>query len=412
MFTTLVLKVTAWCNLNCTYCYMFNQADTTYARVPRELSSATSLTVLDRVRAHYLAHDLREFTIVLHGGEPTLWPDASLEVFLERVEALRLAGLNLRVELQTNALHVRPSTVRILRHYRVRVGVSVDGPKAVNDAHRVNHAGRGSYEQVMSTVDRLVRAGGPDLIRGFLCVADPDCDPTAFLAWADQLPIRRLDVLWPIEYSYDRPPWPAHGLAAYRQRPRYGEWFAELFRLWWKRDDPTLHIRLFEQCILWYLGGRQHADMIVNDHVDMLVINTDGGYEYPDYFRAYADGASRTAFNVLEHSIGDLHEDDGFRYCLTLGESLPPECADCDVVGLCGGGFLPGRMESATELPHRKSVLCFDQYRFFSEVAATVAPYVRHSRATDTQSSTSTSTSTSTSASRRPPRDERLRSNA
>jgi uncharacterized protein len=377
MFTTLVLKVTAWCNLNCTYCYMFNQADTTYARVPRELSSPMSLAVLDRVRAHYLANDLREFTIVLHGGEPTLWPDASLKVFLERVDELRRRGVNLRIELQTNAIRVRPSMVRILLDHGVRLGISVDGPKSINDKHRLNHAGRGSYDEVMRTVDRLLRAGGPGFINGFLSVADPECDPGVYLAWAGDLPIRRLDVLWPIEYSYDRPPWPANGLEAYRHRPRYGEWFAELFRLWWERDDPTLHIRLFEQCILWYLGGRRHADMIVNDHVDMLVVNTDGGYEYPDYFRAYADGASRTRFNVLQHSFDDLVEDDGFRYCLELGQSLPQECTGCDVVGLCGGGFLPGRMQSGRRLPDHKSVLCFDQYRLFQQVASTVAPYAR-----------------------------------
>ena len=114
-----------------------------------------------------------------------------------------------------------------------------------------------------------------------------------------------------------------------------------------------LHIRLFEQCILWWLGGRRHADMLVNDHVNMFVVNTDGGYEYPDYFRAHTDGGSRTRFNVDNHSITDLAGDSGFRYCLSLIDYVPAECSGCDVLGLCGGGFLPGRMSDEAGLPGR-----------------------------------------------------------
>ena len=356
---------------------MFNQADRTFARVPRALDSDLSLRVLGRIRDHYVEHGLSQFTIVLHGGEPTLWPDAFLRRFLDAVTKMRDDGINLDVEMQTNGYKLRPSTRAVLRNHGVRIGISLDGPPAVNDLHRVNHAGRGSYERVMSTVKALQEAEDADLIGGFLCVADPDCAPSDFLAWAGSLPVPRLDVLWPIQYSYACPPWPLNGLNKYRESPRYGEWFAELFRLWWKNDDPELHIRLFEQCILWWLGGRRHADMLVNDHVNMFVVNTDGGYEYPDYFRAHTDGGSRTRFNVDNHSITDLAGDGGFRYCLSLIDYVPAECSGCDVLGLCGGGFLPGRMSDEAGLPRQKSVLCYDEYRFFTEVVSILAPYER-----------------------------------
>lgn len=376
VFSTCILKVTAWCNLDCTYCYMFNQADETYRRVPRELPEATALRVLERIAEHYTAHGLSRFTIVLHGGEPTLWPVRSFAAFLRRVGELRSQGVMLEVELQTNAYHLKPELLALLEEHRVSLGISLDGPREINDRHRVNHARRGSYDRVMRTVDTMLESGRGRMIGGFLCVADPESAPAEFLEWADGLPIRRLDVLWPIQYSYDRPPWPAGGLMRYRRNPRYGEWFAELFRLWWAKDDPTLHIRLFQECILWHLGARRHTDVLVNDRINMFVVNTDGGYEYPDYFRAHEDAGSRTRFNVAEHSIDDLSRDPGFAYCLSLGTFLPSECEGCSVVGLCGGGFLPGRMASDSPLPRRKSVLCYDQYHFFAHVARVLAPHL------------------------------------
>jgi uncharacterized protein len=377
MFSTCILKVTAWCNLNCTYCYMFNQADQTYSRVPRHLDESTALRVLERIAQHYVDFALDHFTIVLHGGEPTLWPDLCLAAFLKGVADLRRQGLNLEVELQTNGYRIRPATLALLEENGVNVGISLDGPRDVNDRHRVNHADRGSYDRVMDTVHGLIESGRGHLVGGFLCVADPDSAPSTFLDWANSLPVRRLDVLWPIEFSYDRPPWSPGELEPYRRKPRYGEWFAELFRLWWARDDPSLHVRLFEQCVLWHLGARRHTDVLVNDRINMFVVNTDGGYEYPDYFRAHKDGGCRTPFTVFDHSIEDLSRDAGFAYCLSLGTFLPTECAGCDVLGLCGGGFLPGRMDSETPLPQRKSVLCYDQYRFFTQVASTLGPHLR-----------------------------------
>jgi uncharacterized protein len=375
-FSSCVLKLTAVCNLDCKYCYMFNLADKTHLRVPAHLSIEAALRTLDRIAAHLDAVQDPEFRLVLHGGEPTLWPLANFEALLSRVEQLREGGLNLHVSMQTNAYKIEPKLLPLLSEHKVSVGISIDGPAISNDRFRTDHSGRGSYDRVMANTHAIITAGYQHLIGGFLTVAQPEMDPSIFLAWVAQLPVRRADVLWPIEFHHANPPWEAGNADCYAQSPRYGQWFAELFALWWQRDDPSIYIRLFYQIIERMLGSRVHGDGIVNDEAPLFVVNTDGGIEYPDYFRAYTDRGSRTAFNVFHNDLDELSNDAGFSYCLSLKDHLPKDCRSCPQVDICGGGFLPGRMMPGEWPPQRKSVLCADQLYFFSHVQSVIGPSV------------------------------------
>jgi len=238
----------------------------------------------------------------------------------------------------------------------------------------------------MHTVSAIVEAGHKRLIGGFLTVAQPTVEPKAFLDWVRQLPVSRIDVLWPIEFHHGNPPWRDRNYADYARAPIYGRWFARLFDLWWEQDQPDVYIRHFFQVIERMLGSRVHSDAIVNDELPMFVVNTDGGIEYPDYFRAYADGGSRTRFNVFDNALDDIVNDPGFSYCLSLGKHLPEECKSCPVADICGGGFLPGRLMPGEWPPRRKSVLCSDQLYFFSHVRNVVSPHITRLRREESDS--------------------------
>lgn len=392
VFRSAILKLTATCNLNCSYCYMFNQADQTFLRIPRQMPLTTALCCIDRLTEH-TSRDAQSggFQIILHGGEPTLWPYSNFSSLLDRIDTVRRAGLSVRVSMQSNGLKISKRLVELLDNHGVSIGISVDGPRQYNDRSRVTHTGAGSYERVFQTIDSIVSWGYGDIISGFLCVAQPDIPPKEFLTWAFGLPIRRLDVLWPIHYNHDTPPWPIGSREEYERRPRYGEWFSELFRAWWERGDPTLFIRRFYEVIAVLLGSRFHTDSIVNDTIDMFVVNTDGVIEYPDYFRAHSDAGSRSVFNIHTQDLDLLVQDPVFDFCLNLGEHLPGECGQCPHVDVCGGGFLPGRMKRGERLPTRRSILCADHYYFLSTVRELVDPYIATARDTLHHSESTTS---------------------
>lgn len=78
--------------------------------------------------------------------------------------------------------------------------------------------------------------------------ASPKVAPAAFLRGIERLQCTSLDVLWPRHFTPDCPPWSARfGMqpADYAVSPVYGQWFSDLFRLWWILDNPRLSIESF-----------------------------------------------------------------------------------------------------------------------------------------------------------------------
>ncbi|MGZ5198945.1 MAG: radical SAM protein [Telluria sp.] len=365
-FRSAIVKLTAVCNINCKYCYMFNQADRTFTRVPPKMSLETANRLLDRICDYHPAGLDIPFSIVLHGGEPLLWPESNLLQWLDRIAGKRRQGWRLDVAVQTNLVRPIPPRVRDSLHRNgVTLGISLDGPKAQNDLMRVDHLERGTYDRVMHNVEQMIASGDGALIGGFLSVANPAIAPGDYLQWVRSLPVARVDVLWPIEFNWRNPPWGIFPRKAYEQAPRIGNWFARLFDAWWQLDDPDLHIRLFRNIVELAAGGSDHVDALVNDSYNMFVVNTDGSYEYPDYLRVAADGGASTAFNIEQHEIEALHHDRGFARLLALRDELPYACARCRHREVCGGGFLPGRSDAVEFISARPSVLCADQMRFF-----------------------------------------------
>lgn len=367
-FELVIVKLTAFCDLNCSYCYMFNQADRTFERIPKQMPLATSLHLLERIEEHLKEHGKSKFHLTLHGGEPTLWPRRNFAAFLDAVESIRGRGFHLSLSLQTNAYRYDPELLKLLSQHKVTVGVSLDGPKAANDRTRVGHSGQGTYDRVINNVNRMLDDGYRTMLQGFLSVAQPSVAPQVYLEWLNELPVRRADVLWPMEFHYGNPPWKHAELGSYIDIPLYGSWFAQLFEAWWRRDDPALYVRFFYDCIAALLGSTHHVENIVNDTVPLLVVNTDGEYEYHDYLRSYQDGACSTNLSLDTTTLTEVTQDEVFQFLIHLGEHLPLECQNCSVKQVCGGGFLPGRTTPGRKMPDRKSVLCLDQYHFFKQL--------------------------------------------
>jgi len=149
---TLVLEVAQACNLRCAYCYA---GGGTYGGEARLVDAGTA-----RRAARFLVDasgDRESVTLVLFGGEPLLNLPA-MRVAVEEAEAAAAqAGKRLHVALTTNGTRFTPEVLRFLRHHRVSVSVSIDGPPDVHDRNRRYAAGGGTYADVLEGLE-LFRA--------------------------------------------------------------------------------------------------------------------------------------------------------------------------------------------------------------------------------------------------------------
>lgn len=371
VFNSTIIKLTSICNLDCSYCYMFNLQDKTYEFVPKFMPIDTMLLFLNKLEIYLEKKNAKNFTLVLHGGEPTLWPINNYRIFFSKIKELK-KNYDIRINIQTNGYKLNYDLLDLLKENDVMLGISLDGPPEINDKYRVTHTGKGSYDKVISNVNKLINNGYKNIIGGFLVVVDPFTPLESFLDWIESLPVKKIDLLWPIEFNYNQTPWDKFKIEEndYSINPIYGKWFAKLFEVWFERDDPDLYIRHFYEIIYLLFGTNIHTDTLVNDYINMFVLNTDGNLEYHDYFRAYSNGTTRTDYFIQDSLLSEIEKDKIFSQLFSLYEHLPKECTKCPQKELCGGGFIPGRMDKnePINLLSKKSVLCHDQKYLFSEV--------------------------------------------
>lgn len=74
VFNELILKVSSCCNLNCKYCYVFNQGDNSYKNEPAIISNSLIGPIVERIKEHCEIHSVNTFLVIFHGGEPLLVP--------------------------------------------------------------------------------------------------------------------------------------------------------------------------------------------------------------------------------------------------------------------------------------------------------------------------------------------------
>ena len=374
MFATAIVKLTSYCDLACDYCYMFESQDRTFTRIPKKMDIRTSLRMVDFVSGLRREFKKPKFAVVLHGGEPSLWGYSRFERLLEYAADV---DPNLEFSVQSNLASLNLSLIQLFSDHKVRIGVSIDGPAAVHDAHRRDLRGRPSYNRIIGNIQKIQDAGLGHTLSGVLSVADPLIPAKAFWTWALSLPLPRLDVLWPFHYNWDAPPWGFGDNEDYKRNPKYGLWMSELFYYWVTQSPYKITIRSFFDLVGYFLGSNRFGDGISNDTLTSFVVNTDGQLELSDYIRSHRDGASRTQYNIESCSLQEFISDERFDFYLKLGDHLPSKCTDCPHELVCGGGILSGRFRSKDEFPVEKSVMCYDQMEFFSrvkEMLQTVVP--------------------------------------
>ena len=150
--STLVLEVAQDCNLRCTYCYADGG---TYGAVPCLLAPGTA-----RLAVRYLldnSGDRDHVTLIFFGGEPLLNMQAVRAATSEAISYGRKMGKKVRFSLTTNGTLLDPEIVAFLHANRVSVAVSMDGPRSIHDRNRPDESGNGSYNEIVSRLEPLLK---------------------------------------------------------------------------------------------------------------------------------------------------------------------------------------------------------------------------------------------------------------
>ena len=234
-FHEFIVKVHSRCDLSCDYCYMYEMADRSWRTKPRAMSAETAELTARRIAEHARSHALDRITLILHGGEPLL---AGRDLIMRLVRNTRHAagpGVTVDVSIQTNAVGLSDTYLRLFDELGIRVGVSVDGDAAAHDRHRRFASGRGSYAAVTASLDRLRHY--PHLYSGLLATIDLRNDPVRTYGALADLGPPRIDFLLPHGTWAQPPP----GRVPDPALTPYADWLTAIFDHWYPR--PRVRVR-------------------------------------------------------------------------------------------------------------------------------------------------------------------------
>ena len=149
----LVLQPSPFCNINCDYCYLPNR--TSKKRMPLEIVAVT----IEKVFAADLV--LGPLTVIWHAGEPLAVPIPYYEQAFDEIRRKAPAGAVVRHCMQSNGTLINEEWCRFINDHNVSIGLSIDGPADIHDAHRKTRSGRGSHRAAMEGLHRLQSHGIP-----------------------------------------------------------------------------------------------------------------------------------------------------------------------------------------------------------------------------------------------------------
>ncbi|MDC7289405.1 Cys-rich peptide radical SAM maturase CcpM [Blautia schinkii] len=146
----LILQVTQQCNLRCDYCAYSGGY---YNR--KHETKAMTFEVAKKAMDFYVQHsnETNMLTVGFYGGEPLISFSLIKKCVLHLIEVCN--GKELSFGLTTNGTLLTDEIVDYLVKYDFSIMISLDGPQKEHDINRKFISGKGSFNTIISNLERL-----------------------------------------------------------------------------------------------------------------------------------------------------------------------------------------------------------------------------------------------------------------
>ncbi|MCC7031122.1 MAG: radical SAM protein [Chitinophagaceae bacterium] len=147
----IVIKVSKYCNLRCTYCYEFPDLGNKH-----KMSTQDFAAIARNIYNYYQKCDFNVcINFIWHGGEPLLvHPDFYYEMF-EIQKKIFCTHVTCTNTMQTNLTVLDEARIQLIKDLDLRIGVSID----LVDSVRVYKSGKESQSKVLKNMDILHEHG-------------------------------------------------------------------------------------------------------------------------------------------------------------------------------------------------------------------------------------------------------------
>ena len=397
-FHLLAKPTGATCNLDCKYCFFLSKGNL----YPNERTRMSDDVLEEYIQQRLAQRDEPEINIAWQGGEPTIM---GLEFFRRSVSLVakhRKPGQQVLYTIQTNGLLIDEEWCTFLKEHNFLVGLSIDGPKEMHDAYRVDKQGGGSFHRVLRAWELLQRH---EVDCNVLCTvhsANAEYPLEVYRFFRDYLQAKFIQFIPIVERATeDLLPTANQGWGErsggrrplYRQQgdlvtdrsvksAQFGRFLCDVFDEWVLRDVGTVFIQTFDVALGSWVG--QHNLCIFSPTCgNALALEHNGDlyscdhYVEPDYLLG----------NIKETPLLELvASDKQIKFGQDKFDRLPQYCRDCEVLFACFGECPRNRFISTPDGEPGLNYLCAGYKKFFKHIDApmqTMASLIRQGRYAD-----------------------------
>ncbi|MBN1330966.1 MAG: SPASM domain-containing protein [Candidatus Heimdallarchaeota archaeon] len=168
----ITLNVIQECNLNCIYCYGDKGKYGLGGKMPLNTAFKTVDWLIQQSK------NKEDLSIGFFGGEPMLNFELIKKVVKYSTEQGKLKGKKFEYSINTNGTLLNKDAIFFFKKHKVKILVSLDGDKVIQDGQRPFKNGKGSYDIIKENVRRLLKeipgASCRATIVGDMCIENID----------------------------------------------------------------------------------------------------------------------------------------------------------------------------------------------------------------------------------------------
>jgi uncharacterized protein len=378
-FHVLAKPTGAVCNLACKYCFFLSK-DVLYP--------GSSFRMTDEVLEAYIRQTIEsqqtsEVNIAWQGGEPTLMGLDFFRRSIELEKKYQKPGTRILNTIQTNGVLINAEWCRFFQENNFLVGLSLDGPREMHDAYRVNKGGKGTFDEVVRAA-RLMKEHRVDFnILATVHKANADHPLEVYRFFRDDLGAQFIQFIPIVERATpdtltsanegwggdrDKFLYTQEGNLVTERSVKSEEWgnfLITIFDEWVRRDVGKVFVQMFDAALASWVGAPPALCIFAETCGDAVALEHNGDVYSCDHFvePKYLLG------NLSETPLADMVASERQR---TFGrdkrDTLPKYCQECEVRFACNGECPKNRFILTPDGEPGLNYLCAGYKAFFNHI--------------------------------------------
>jgi uncharacterized protein len=363
-FHVLTKPTGAICNLDCSYCFFLSKEE-----LYPDSTFRMSEGLLDTyIRQLLESQDTPEVTVAWQGGEPTLMGIDFFRRAVQLVKQYRKPGQRIEHTMQTNGTLIDDEWAAFLAENDFLVGISIDGPRHLHDAYRVDKGGKPTFDRVMRGLDRLKAHAVRWNVLTTVHHANEDHGLVVYRFLRDDLGADFVQLIPIVEL-----PSPGGVPTGTTVTDRsvspggYGRFLIEVFEEWVRKDVGEVFVQMFDSTLASFVGVPGSLCVHSVTCGTAVALEHNGDLYSCDHFVE----PQHLLGNIESTRMLTLVESDQQRaFGNAKRDTLPRMCRECDVRFACNGGCPKDRFTLTPDGEPGLHYLCPSYLAYFHHVEA------------------------------------------